>query len=610
MYRFFVGNCIKPDGWLRRQLEIQAQGLAGNLDKVWPDIRESAWIGGDREGWERVPYWLDGFIPLAYLLDDEDMIARAERYIYAILDRQGEDGWICPCRKEQRSSYDLWAVFLIGKVLMVYCEHTGSRHAEQALYRAMRNLYDLLQEGTVRLFDWAKYRWFEAFIPLQFLYEHYAEDWILELGRELRRQGIDYTQLTKQWERPLNRWSFDTHIVNIAMMLKFEALSARLLGEAYTGQAEKLWRYLEKHHGTAVGTFTGDECLSGKANNRGTELCSVVELMYSCEQLYAMTGDAVWAERLERLAFNALPAAISDDMWTHQYDQMVNQIACVAFPGKSHFRTNGPDAHLFGLEPNFGCCTANFGQGWPKLAESIFLQKAGEIHCACMLPGKLETQIDGTDVTVALDTEYPFRHTCRFVIETAAPATFLLRVRIPKWTKTLRVNGVACAVSGELQIRRCWSGREVVTVELSDVPRLVKRPGGLQCAEYGPLVFALPIGARYERKEYAKDGVERKYPYCDYELYPMEAWNYGLADTRLTVCEWAGDGYPFSSVSPRLTLKAQMRCVKWELADGYETVAETRPVSGRGNGDICQKQLHPYGCAKLRMTELPLSRDA
>lgn len=96
MYRFFVGNCIKPDGWLRRQLEIQAQGLAGNLDKVWPDIRESAWIGGDREGWERVPYWLDGFIPLAYLLDDEDMIARAERYIYVILDRQGEDGWICP----------------------------------------------------------------------------------------------------------------------------------------------------------------------------------------------------------------------------------------------------------------------------------------------------------------------------------------------------------------------------------------------------------------------------------------------------------------------------------------------------------------------------------
>jgi hypothetical protein len=76
-YSFFTSNELKSAGWLRRQLEIQADGLCGNLDKVWPDVRDSAWIGGDREGWERVPYWLDGFIPMAYLLDDEDKNARA-----------------------------------------------------------------------------------------------------------------------------------------------------------------------------------------------------------------------------------------------------------------------------------------------------------------------------------------------------------------------------------------------------------------------------------------------------------------------------------------------------------------------------------------------------
>ncbi|MEI6056502.1 MAG: hypothetical protein WCR55_10645, partial [Lentisphaerota bacterium] len=56
---------IKPTGWIRRQLEIQANGLSGNLDKFWPDIKDSAWFGGKAEGWERAPYWLDGFIPLA-----------------------------------------------------------------------------------------------------------------------------------------------------------------------------------------------------------------------------------------------------------------------------------------------------------------------------------------------------------------------------------------------------------------------------------------------------------------------------------------------------------------------------------------------------------------
>ena len=78
-YKHFTSNEIKPQGWLKRQLEIQADGLVGNLDKFWPDIRDSKWIGGNKEGWERVPYWLDGYIPLAYLLDDEDRKAVAKK---------------------------------------------------------------------------------------------------------------------------------------------------------------------------------------------------------------------------------------------------------------------------------------------------------------------------------------------------------------------------------------------------------------------------------------------------------------------------------------------------------------------------------------------------
>ena len=103
-YKFFTTNEIKPTGWLKKQLEIQANGLCGNLDKVWPDVRDSAWIGRDREGWERVPYWLDGFIPLAYLLGNEDMISRAKKYIDAIISAQKDDGWICPCADNERAN--------------------------------------------------------------------------------------------------------------------------------------------------------------------------------------------------------------------------------------------------------------------------------------------------------------------------------------------------------------------------------------------------------------------------------------------------------------------------------------------------------------------------
>ena len=119
-WKFYTSKEIKPRGWLRRQLRIQADGLCGNLDKVWRDVRDSAWIGGDAESWERVPYWLDGFIPLAYLLEDDGLIMRAQKYIDAILAMQKEDGWICPCPDDKREEYDTWALILICKVLTVF----------------------------------------------------------------------------------------------------------------------------------------------------------------------------------------------------------------------------------------------------------------------------------------------------------------------------------------------------------------------------------------------------------------------------------------------------------------------------------------------------------
>ena len=94
-YSRFTSKEIKPRGWLKRQLRIQAESLSGNLDKMWPDIRDSKWIGGDKDGWERVPYWLDGFIPLAYLLEDEDLIQRAQKYVEAIIAGQQPDGYDC-----------------------------------------------------------------------------------------------------------------------------------------------------------------------------------------------------------------------------------------------------------------------------------------------------------------------------------------------------------------------------------------------------------------------------------------------------------------------------------------------------------------------------------
>ena len=243
---FYTSKEIKPQGWLRRQLEIQAEGLSGNLHKIWPDIRDSAWIGGNHEGWERVPYWLDGFIPLAYLLEDESLIEDAKKYIDAIIDAQDSDGWICPCKKEKRAKYDTWAVQLIAKTLLVYYECSGDERIPQVIYRVLRNYYELLKSGEIKLFGWAKFRWFETFISLNFLWQKYGEDWIKDLAVIVKQQGFDYGTAVESWKKPRHIWVRKTHIVNIAMMLKCEAVSHSLLGEEYTDFAEKMLRQAAK----------------------------------------------------------------------------------------------------------------------------------------------------------------------------------------------------------------------------------------------------------------------------------------------------------------------------------------------------------------------------
>ena len=67
---------IRPAGWLARQLRVQADGMGGHLDEFWPDVGpNSGWLGGSGESWERGPYFLDGLVPLAYLLDDATLKA-------------------------------------------------------------------------------------------------------------------------------------------------------------------------------------------------------------------------------------------------------------------------------------------------------------------------------------------------------------------------------------------------------------------------------------------------------------------------------------------------------------------------------------------------------
>lgn len=597
-WNFYTSKEIKPRGWLKRQLVIQALGLSGNLDLIWPDVKNSAWIGGDKEGWERVPYWLDGFIPLAYLLEDNVLISRAKKYIDAILSFQKPDGWICPCKESEIEKYDTWAVHLITKTLVVYYECSGDERIPDVVYNVLKNYYGLLKKGGISLFDWGKSRWFECFVAINFVYDRCGEEWLKDLAKILKEQGLDYNEAVPLWKRPLNKWDFRTHIVNIGMMLKSEAVSCGILGEEYTDNAEKLYGILEEYNGTSVGLFTGDECLSGLSPIQGTELCAVAEQMYSCEHLFAFSGENKWAERLELLAFNALPATISDDMWTHQYDQMSNQIACIKFPAKPIFRTNGAESHVFGLEPNYGCCTANFNQAWPKFALSAFMYDGDSIINVLPVPSELKTDNEH----IVVETNYPFENSFRYTVEVKDAITF--RIRIPSFAENVKVNGEATS-ENELSFDLIAGEKLEIDVAFDVAPRFTDRPHGLKSVRCGSLVFSVPVRFKRKMLEYERDGVERRMPYCDYELIPLSDWNYAYCSDSLEVCRKGVGDTPFFSAEPPVVIKTAVKKIDWGYEDGYDTVCAKIPESREPISDEIEIELHPYGCAKLRMTEIP-----
>src|SRR6185436_3713488 len=166
--------------------------------------------------------------------------------------------------------------------------------------------------------------------------------------------------------------------------------------------------------------------------SHGSELCSVVEAMFSLEQSLAILGEASLGDRLEQLAFNALPGAFTDDMWAHQYDQQPNQVECSLH--REPWSTNGPESNLFGLEPNFGCCTANYHQGWPKFAASLFMMSPDDgLVATAYSPCEVRSKIRNTPVHITEETNYPFRGTIHLNVNPGSPVEFPLLCRIPEW---------------------------------------------------------------------------------------------------------------------------------------------------------------------------------
>ena len=609
---------IRPRGWLARQLRIQADGLSGHLDEFWPDVAQSEWFGGDKEGWERAPYWLDGAIPLAWTLGDTALQEKVSTHIGQIVERQRPDGWYGPYPADAGAKpYDLWAILLANKMMAQYHDATGDERVARAVEASLRALAAKLKPAP--LYNWGRYRWFEGLVPVYYLYERSGDAWLLDLARTLKAQGFDYAAFYRGEDVTLSTprrglWTWAKHVVNTGMAVKAGALAWRFTGaEEDRAEPARMIALLDRHHGQVTGMFTGDECLAGKNPLQGSELCAVVEFLYSLENALGVLGDPALGDRLERVAFNALPATFTPDMWAHQYDQQNNQVQCTLNPDHM-WTTNGPESNLYGLEPNFGCCTSNMHQGWPKFAAHLWMRTPDEgLAAVAYAPSEARFESRGVPVSVALDSDYPFREDLRITVDVPRPSAFPLLLRVPAWAEgaTVRIEGSAEArmQAGTFhRLDREWRGTTRVAVRFPMRAKVTLRYNEAAAIERGPLVYALSLAEEWTRINADKPG--RELPHGDFEVRPASAWNYGLVlpdgsmEAALTFVERPVGERPFSPEGAGMSATVMGRKLpNWKLAHGW--AGEVVPGVQESAESLEELTLIPYGCTNIRVTEFP-----
>jgi uncharacterized protein len=623
---------IKPTGWLKDQLQIQANGLSGHLDETWADVGpNSGWLGGTGESWERGPYYLDGLIPLAWLLDDARLKAKAQKFVDWTLTHQAPSGMIGPATND-----DWWPRIVMLKALTQYQELTGDTRVIPLMDRYFR--YQLAELPRRPLRDWGKFRWQDNLLIVIWLYNRTGSSYLIDLARLLHQQGHDwlaeyanfqYTERVTEAFLKLEKGNglkdpdLATHGVNNAQAIKTGPVWSLVSGsDADRAAVFQMLSALDRYHGLPNGMFSCDEHFAGRDPSQGSELCSVVEAMFSLEQALAITGEAALGDRLEHLAFNALPGTFTDDMWAHQYNQEPNQVECSLH--RKPWVSDGPESNLYGLDPNFGCCTANYHQGWPKFANSLWMlsgthnegaQNSAVQHglvAAAYSPCEVRTNVRGTQVHIVEETSYPFRGAIKFAIDPATPIGFALQLRIPAWAAgaTIKVNGApqtGPTPGSFARVERIWRAGDRVELVFPMEPRVSRWFNNSIAAERGPLVFSFPIGEDWVK-------LRDRGLTADWQVFPSSQWNYALlvdaeSPTKsITVEESAVGEGPFTArhAPVRLSVKAR-KLPEWRAEDGAANPLPQSPAASNQPTETIA--LIPYAAAKLRITAFPLCKS-
>ena len=635
-YQEFSLGAIKPAGWLEEMLVRQKEGLSGNLDRLYPLVMgpTNGWLGGDGDQWERGPYWIDGLLPLAYILDDAELIAKVKPWIEWTLASQKENGYFGPDTDyentivgiQRNNCGDWWPKMVMLKVMQQYYSATGDKRVIDFMTK-----YFQYQLKTLPVYPldhwtfWARYRGGDNLMSVYWLYNITGDDFLLDLGEIIYSQTFPFTQIFTSH----NWWHTGSmHCVNLAHGMKTPLIYyQRHPEQKYVDAAKQGLKDINTFISGPHGVIIGDEALHGNNPTQGSELCTAVEMMFSLEKMLEITGDVQWAGHLEKVAYNVLPTQIKDDFSARQYYQQVNQVA-ITCEGRNFVSPHEDTDIVFGELSGYPCCTSNLHQGWPKFTRHLWFATADNgIASLIYAPSEVTAQV-GNDITVKIaeKTDYPFEEKIDFNLSFPSKkdkkAFFPFHLRIPAWCNNpvITINGEAVSIaahSGEIvRINREWKDGDHIQLEL---PMRISTSNWYDDAvviERGPLLYSLKMDEKWERKVDQRPESSHKGEWY-YEVTSTSAWNYSLIRKYLKEEELEKNfvvrkaeniaPYPWNLENAPITIKTKGRILpSWNMFKGSAGPVNFFMQANEPMGDEETIELIPYGCTTLRITEFPV----
>lgn len=618
-YKRLPMGCVKAKSWLRYQLQLQKDGLTGHAEELYSDIGQSDWVtGAKRDGqfaWERGPYYAKGLVSLAYVLDDQDLKSKAQRWIDRAIESQRKDGDFGP------KSRNWWANMIVIYYMRDYYEDTNDKRVLTFLENYFRFQLETLPSYPLSSDSkWAKARGGDNLDIVLWLYNLKGEAWLMTLAHLLVEQ-------TNEWHKYYTAGegnnAYPEHIVNVMQGLKAPPLMYLVSGAAeYKSGYDAMFDeegWLWKKCGRIDGMVSGSEPLTDRSTTQGTELCAIVERILASSIAIQILGNAAIGDQLEKVAYNALPASLSSDIKGLRYYILPNQPKCTN--EKLGFRDNGNKENSICPSPHsgFGCCRSDFHFGWPTFVHNMWMSTADNgLAVATYGPNQVTAKVGetGSDVTIDQETDYPFKAEIMLTITTSQPVTFPLELRIPGWCSepSVQVNlkSVKDIQPGSfLRIERKWENGDKVLVHFPMNTTVSRWKNESVAITRGPLAFSLLIKEEWKSTKDFKNG-----QFHTWEIMPASAWNYALllsgkdkVSAEVTVAP-SMPLQPFKAAdSPvHLTLKAfKTSKAGWgTFRSDFPARAVDPPASPvEQEGDIENITLVPYGSTEIRVTLFP-----